>query len=656
MPGSKTKAAVTVRFEPSGATAAAHKGASLLDVALAAGIEIETPCGGQGRCGRCRVVVEEGGVERRATARITEDDVAAGHALCCQTFVDGDVVVRVPSHPIKETGPRHEVRADPQALPASCDWRSSPAIRTFDVVVEPPTLADNTSDLDRLRREFVRQYDVDDIGIELPLLRSLGRTLRDSAWHVAVTLEMGNRTIVPNVPPRILAIAPHDHPEGTYGLAVDVGTTSIVVYLIDFRSAKVVANASAYNGQIACGDDVISRIVYSQRAFGLERLQDLVVETINDLIGQLAEDTGARPAEIYEIVAAGNTTMIHLLLGLDPKYLREEPYTPTVSYPSQVTAGELGLAINPQAGVRCMPSVGSYVGGDITAGVLSSGMFASDQLTLFIDIGTNGEMVLGNRDWMISCACSAGPAFEGGGVADGMRATAGAIEEVWVDPATFETTFTTVDDKPAMGICGSGLIGLLGELFVAGVIDKSGRIRRDLDTPRVRDGESGPEYVVAWSAQTGSDRDIALRETDINNLVRAKAAIYAGFSVLCRSVGVDLAEVEQVLIGGAFGEYIDTERAIEIGLLPDLPLERFRFLGNTSALGAYTVLLCTEMRRVIIDVARKMTYLELSADNAFMDEYMSALFLPHTHLEYFPSVQALLERRPDDTATEGRSR
>jgi uncharacterized 2Fe-2S/4Fe-4S cluster protein (DUF4445 family) len=654
MPDSKTKATVSARFEPSRTTAATHKGANLLDVALAAGVEIAAPCGGQGRCGRCRVVVEEGAIERRPTPHISDDDVAAGHVLCCQTIVAGDVVVRVPLRKAKETGPRHEVRAEPQALPATCDWRTSPAIRTFDVVVEPPTLTDNTSDLDRLRREFVRQFGIGDLGIELPLLRSLGRTLRESAWHVAVTLEMGNRTIVPNVPPRILAVAPHDHPEGTYGLAVDVGTTSVVVYLIDFASANVVATASAYNGQIACGDDIISRIVYSQRDLGLKRLQDLIIETINDLIEELARSTGVRPAEIYEIVAAGNTTMIHLLLGLDPKYLREAPYTPTVSYPSQTTAGELGLAINPQAGVRCMPSVGSYVGGDITAGVLSSGMFASDQLTLFIDIGTNGEMVLGNRDWMISCACSAGPAFEGGGVANGMRATAGAIEEVWVDPETLEATFTTIDGKPAMGICGSGLIGLLGELFIAGVIDKSGRIRRDLDSPRVRDDKNGPEYVVAWSAQTGIDQDITLRETDINNLIRAKAAIYAGFSVLCRSVGVDLAAVEQILIGGAFGEYIDSERAIEIGLLPDVPLDRFRFLGNTSALGAYIVLLCTDMRREIIEVASKMTYLELSADNAFMDEYMSALFLPHTHLENFPSVQALLDGRSGNAAT-GRS-
>jgi uncharacterized 2Fe-2S/4Fe-4S cluster protein (DUF4445 family) len=261
-------------------------------------------------------------------------------------------------------------------------------------------------------------------------------------------------------------------------------------------------------------------------------------------------------------------------------------------------------------------------------------------LTLFIDIGTNGEMVLGTKEWLISCACSAGPAFEGGGVRDGMRATAGAIEDVWINRDTCEPTFRTVGDRPALGICGSGLIDLLGELFITGVVDKSGHFNHTLPTPRIREGTHGYEFVVAWAPETGRGHDIVITETDINNLVRAKAAIYAGFRVLCNSVGVDLADVEQILIGGAFGQYINVEKAIEIGLMPDLPWERFDYLGNTSALGAYTALVCTGMRHEVVAIAKRMTYLELSADNAFMDEYTSALFLPHTDLASFPSVRA----------------
>jgi uncharacterized 2Fe-2S/4Fe-4S cluster protein (DUF4445 family) len=271
-------------------------------------------------------------------------------------------------------------------------------------------------------------------------------------------------------------------------------------------------------------------------------------------------------------------------------------------------------------------------------------MYATDKLTLFMDVGTNGEIVLGNREWLICCACSAGPAFEGAGVTCGMRATTGAIEDIWIDGGTFEPSFRTVDDAAPQGLCGSGLIDVLAELFVTGALLKGGRFARGLDTPRIREGQHGREYVVAWGPETEIGHDIVVTETDVDSLLRAKAAMYAGFSVLCRSVGVDIADVEQFLIGGAFGQFINVEKAIQIGLLPDLPVERFRFLGNTSALGAYIALLAVDARRQVPEIAGRMTYLELSADNSFMDEYTSALFLPHTDLDAFPSVRALLER------------
>ncbi len=613
-------------------------------MAAAAGVEVDAPCGGQGRCSRCVVTVESGAVESRSAGRLTPERQAAGDVLACQSAAIGDVTVHVPPRHTMTRRLRPEtVSAGPSTLPASCDWQGNPALRTFDLVIEPPSLTDNTTDLDRVRRELTRQHGIDDAAIDLDVLQTLARTLRQADWHIEVVLEMANHFNVPPAPPRIVAVAPHNTATGTFGLGVDVGTTSVVVYLIDFTTATVVETASAYNAQIACGDDVISRILYSQRKGGLRHLQELVVKTINDLVTEVTEKAGVQRADIYEVVVAGNPTMTHLLLGLDPKYLREEPYTPTVSFPSQVWASEIGIEVNPMAGVRCMPAVGSYVGGDITAGVLSSGLYATDRLTLFIDIGTNGEIVLGTREWMIACACSAGPAFEGGGVASGMRATSGAIEDVWIDAATFEPTIQTIDDLAPIGICGSGLIDALGELFVTGVVDKSGRIDLSLSTERVRRNGGGPEYVLAWAAETGHGEDLVLTEADINNLLRAKAAIYAGFSVLCRSVGVELADVEEILIGGAFGQYVDPAKAIEIGLLPDMPVEKIRFVGNTSALGAYTTLMCTNMRQVVIEVAAMMTYLELSADNSFMDEYTSALFLPHTDLEAFPTVKALLE-------------
>jgi len=437
-------------------------------------------------------------------------------------------------------------------------------------------------------------------------------------------------------------VLPGRQVERIYGAAVDIGTTTVKLFLVDMTTGEVLDSESAYNAQIARGEDVISRIIYSQKEGGLAHLQRLVLKTINGLLVEVARRQKVELREIQALSAAGNTTMTQLFLGINPRYIREEPYLPTITRFPTFTAGQIGLVINPNAPVYCAPSVGAYVGGDIVAGVLSSGMYQTDLLTLFIDVGTNGEIVLGNSDWLIACACSAGPAFEGAGVRCGMRATEGAIDEVIIDGRTLEPTVRVIGDGPPQGICGSGLISALAEMLVTGVVDKAGRIRRDLPTRRIRQGEHGAEYVLAW----GEDGrpDIVLTEVDINNLMRAKGAIYAGFSILLKSLELNFAMVEQILIAGSFGQYINLEKAIQIGLLPDLPWSRFRYLGNTSLLGAYQTLLCREMREVASQIASKMTYLELSADNRFMQEYTSALFLPHTDLEAFPSVRALLEQ------------
>ena len=647
---------LVVEFKPAGVAVVAKEGTSLLDAATAAGVHLEAPCGGQGRCGRCKVRVESGrangALHYRSNARLAPAEEAKGYRLGCQTFVgavdekhaqgEERVVVSVPRPRKKRLRQLGHAGARPEALPATSTWRENPAIRTFALEMEPPSLEDNTSDLDRLRRELARQHGVEEVRASLDIIRQLGRDLRAADWNVSVTVDTSDRDRGVLLSPRVLATNPARTRRGEYGLAVDVGTTSVVVYLVQLGSGRVVDSAGAYNAQIACGDDVISRIVYSQRGQGLARLQQLVVETINELIDELLARTAVRAVDIYEMMVAGNTVMTHLLLGVDPKYLREEPYIPTLATAPPLLAGELGLKLNPRARVSVMPSIGSWVGGDITAGVISSGLYTTDKLTLFMDIGTNGEIVLGTSDWLIACACSAGPAFEGGGVTNGMRATSGAIEDIWIDATTLEPTFRTIDDAPPQGLCGSGLIELLAELLITGALEKGGRFARDRDVARLREGDHGMEYVVAWQPETELDHDIVLTETDVDNLIRAKAAMYAGFSVLCRSVGVALADVEQVLIGGAFGQYVNIEKAVQIGLLPDLPLGRFRFLGNTSALGAYMALLCLDVRDEVRNVAGKMTYLELSADNSFMEEYTSALFLPHTDLDAFPSVRALL--------------
>lgn len=638
-----------VIVNPGGREVVVPEGTPLSTAVRQAGIEMNLPCGGQGRCGRCKVRVEAGKVQSRGESRLTAEERAEGLALACQTAILGDVQVSVPpQEKIVRHLPSEKGAAERPTLPVECNWSSAPWVRKYAVTIEPPSLADNTTDLERLKRELARQHGISDLTIALPVLQRLAGTLRQSAaegqlWQVTTVLEMGTwQQQGADALPRLIDLRPGGNTGHTYGAAIDIGTTSNVVYLVDLASGQFVDSAATYNAQISCGEDVISRILYARKEGGLEHLQRLVVDTLNGLLRQLAERNSVGLKDIHAATVAGNPTMIHLFLGLDPAHIRLEPYIPTANFPPPVHAKELGLEINPEASVDCLPGVGAYVGGDITAGVLSSGMFKTDKLTLFIDVGTNGEIVLGNSDWLISCACSAGPAFEGAGVQCGMRATVGAIEQVWVNASTGEPTYRVIGEVKPRGICGSGMISLLAELFITGVVDKSGHLNRSLE-PRVRLGEHGAEYVVAWAKETEGESDIVLTEVDISNLIRAKGAIYAGFSVLTSSVGIDLADVEEVLIGGGFGKYIDIEKAIQIGLLPDMPWERFRYLGNTSVLGAFTALLCRDMRQELVNAARKMTYLELSADNRFMEQFTSALFLPHTDTTVFPSVMRLLE-------------
>jgi uncharacterized 2Fe-2S/4Fe-4S cluster protein (DUF4445 family) len=500
------------------------------------------------------------------------------------------------------------------------------SIQTHQLSLNPPTLDDSQDDLARLQGAL-QELGYHPVEISLRLLQRIGPVLRDSDWKPHVLLD----TPTPGSgPARLIEIgASPFHP---HGVALDIGTTTVTAYLVDLISGKVKASAAEYNGQIARGEDVISRIIYAGKGNGLSELGTLVRETIQTVLEKLQRRTGVPPDEIFKVTVAGNTTMIHLFLRLPPETIRLTPYIPAVNHPPRFLASDLDLPFHPLASVDCLPGVASYVGADISAGVLASGLAESDALTLFIDVGTNGEIVLGNRDWMLTCACSAGPAFEGAGVVDGMRATQGAIEEVWVH-----------SDKPR-GICGSGLISLLSELFVTGVIDRAGSVKLDLDTTRVRQGDHGPEYVVAWADETDTGRDIVLTKVDVDNLMRAKAAIYAGFSVLADSIGVDLTDVQQVLVGGAFGKYINIENAINIGLLPDLSWDCFHFLGNTAALGTYMGLLSNDSRDQINEIANRMTYMELSADNSFFDAFTAALFLPHTDIDRFPSVAEIWEQ------------
>ena len=600
------------------------------------------PCGGQGRCGRCAVVVERGNARRRSTMRLSVDDLTAGFALACQTVIEGDLEIFVPP---QEEITRHltsEKTAAKVSVPFEYDWRAHQSVQKYFVELEPPSLADNTDDLARLERELARQYDIRNLHAPLSILRMLARTLREAEWRVTVVIDRSDGQA------RLVDILPGDQSYELYGAAVDIGTTTVTVYLVDLVSGEVVETAADYNGQIKRGEDVISRIIYASKdGGGLLELQSLVATTINKLVERTTLRRKIHPHDIYKITIVGNSTMMHILLGLTPDPIRLTPYITTANHTPQVLASEINLNIHPQATVDSLPGVASFMGADITAGVLSSGVNDTDKVTLFLDIGTNGEMVFGTREWLVSCACSAGPAFEGAGVYHGMRATTGAIEEVWINGETKEPTLRVIGGEKPRGLCGSGLISLLAEMFITGVMDKAGNINLDLPNARTRKGEHGAEYVIAWASESDTGEDIVITKPDVDNLLRAKAAIYAGYVMLAHSVGMTMADVEQMLIGGSFGQYLNIEKAVEIGLLPDLPWDRFHFLGNTAARGAYMALLRHDARDAIAEIASKMTYIELAADNAFTDKFMAALFLQHTDMNAFPSVQKVLQGKEE---------
>jgi uncharacterized 2Fe-2S/4Fe-4S cluster protein (DUF4445 family) len=645
-------------------------GTLLTDAAAQAGVYIAQPCGGQGRCGRCAVQVVDGGVRRRSTLRLSPEDVAEGYALACQSVIEGDARIVVPDQEtLERTLTTDRVAAEVQ-VPAGYDPQREQSIRRLLLTLTPPSMDDQTDDWSRLQRAMAKQTGIAHLRVSLPLLQKIGTILREGDWRVTAVVEeqrlKDQRLKIEDAPQsstftlqsfRLIDLQPGHAPEDAplYGLAIDIGTTTVSVWLVDLLSGKVAAQAAEYNRQIRRGEDVISRIIYASKNKGQGELRDLVLKSINTLIERVgvkknkdqrlkSEDSAGQSSiftpqsSIFKAVIAGNSTMIHLLLGIPAESIRLSPFVTAVNHIPPLTAKEVGLDIHPEAAVDCLPGVASYVGADITAGALSSGLDDAADATLFMDIGTNGETVLGCRDWAVTCACSAGPAFEGAGVGDGMRATRGAIEEVWIDNQSYEPTLRVIGDAKPRGLCGSGLISLLAEMFLTGIVDKGGHINLHLPSERTRKGANGPEYVVVWAKDAWHEKDITINRVDIDNLLRTKAAIYAGIDILAQSVGMPLDTVSQVLIGGSFGKYINVEKAVQIGLLPDKPWDQFRFLGNTAVLGAYYALLSQTARQRIAEIAGRMTYIELSADNSFYDAFTSALFLPHTDMGLFPSV------------------
>ncbi len=638
----------TITFLPHDRKIEVAEGENLIRAAMEAGVHVNASCGGEGVCGKCRVIIEQGEVEDGLSERLSPEDIDQGYRLACLARVHSDLVVRIPV----------ESDVDASVLNLQASPRHTARIRSFDLdelkeqglFIPPvekkyldlpePTAQDNIADVTRLLHHLKMEHGEHRLVTDLNVMRTIPDLLRQGDFKVTATIVRPVRKDGKN---QIVHIEPGDTTDRNFAVAMDIGTTTIYGEVLDLNTGEVLSSYGDFNGQISYGEDVISRIMFSEKKDGLEVLQKKVVETINKVLGKIISKAGISRNEITTITLAGNSTMTQLLLRINPSYIRRAPYVPaSILYPP-FPASDVGIDLAGHSIALVYPGVSSYVGGDIVAGVMGSGMYRTDKLTLFMDIGTNAEIVIGNKDWMACTACSAGPAFEGGGVTFGMRAAKGAIEDFSIDPLTLEPMIMTIGNVRPKGICGSGLITIVARLFETGVIDNRGKFDRTLDTDRIRMGEDVWEYVLVWKDATQIDRDISITEPDIDNLIRAKGAMYSGAQTLLEEVGLTINDIEEVILAGGFGSYIDLEKAMTIGLLPETDPARVTYLGNSSLLGAKMSSFTNRLRRDVGEVVKMMTNFELAETPSYMDHYMGALFLPHTNLSDFPRLKARLE-------------
>ena len=624
-------------------TATAAPGETLLETARAANVAIDAPCSGNGSCGKCRVKLLEGTVEGLQTSHITDEDYAAGWRLSCASKVSSDVTVMVPDIASAyqsrmktadlSTGEEVAIftRLEEDLKAAGVDFSND--FMETEVTMEEPTLEDTMPDTERLTMALEGALGCDKVCLSYPTVHKLARVLRQSGFHVAVAGTLKDGVF------HAMDVRNANEPQPMCGLAIDIGTTTVSAVITDLKTGRLLAKGSGGNGQIRYGADVINRIVEQGRKGGVERLQKAIVEeTLQPLTRALCASAKVDADRILRCCVASNTTMNHLLLGVDADPVRMEPYIPTFFHWDGLKAGDIRFVANPDAKVVLAPNIGSYVGGDITAGTLTSRIWDKDEFSLFIDLGTNGEIVFGNRDFMMSCACSAGPAFEGGDISCGMRATDGAVEAVTIDRETLEPTLSIVgkEGQKPVGICGSGIIDVIAELYRTSAISAKGHFVRE-NRRILRDEHGMGRYVLAFSNESDTGREIAITEVDIECFIRAKGAIFSAIHIMLSSLDMDVSVLEHIYVAGGIGSGINMENAVRIGMFPDVDRALFQYIGNSSLAGAYALVLSNAAEEKVYELASNMTYLELSTEPKYMEEFVAACFLPHTNKELFPS-------------------
>ncbi|MEM2679779.1 MAG: ASKHA domain-containing protein [Candidatus Bathyarchaeia archaeon] len=620
-----------VIFQPSGRRFNLSVGESLYSAAKA--VDVEALCGGRGLCGKCRIIIREGAnflssISASEENFLSKEEFNEGYRLACQAVIAsaGKIIVEVP----------FESQVGKQKLAVSGiepKIRLNPYIKEYFLEVSPPTLKDYKPDFERIVDGLKIKYGLNIESITHFALRKLPIILRDSEFKVNLVVRNEKE---------IIDVKQFKEKE-VYGFAVDIGTTKVAGYLIDLINNKVVATVSMMNPQIPYGEDVISRISYALRKpLNLKVLHKTIVNGINQLIKEACDKTNVDPNSIYELVIVGNTAMHHLFFNINPKFLALSPYVPALKKSLYVKSKELSVKINPEAEVYSLPLIAGFVGADAVADILATEIYKLKEKALLIDIGTNTEIILSNSENLICCSTASGPAFEGAHIKHGMRAATGAIEKVWINPEDLNPIYKTVDNEKPKGICGSGIIDAIAEMLKAKIIDFNGRIKTEIKHPRIRRRNSTIEYVIAWREEAAIDKDITITQKDIFEIQLAKAAIYTGISILMKKFNVKPEDLSKVFIAGAFGLYLNPENAKTIGMIPDIPLDKIIFAGNTAGSGARMALISKDVREKADKLVNEINYIELAAEPSFEHEFASALYFPHKNIELFPTIKKLL--------------
>lgn len=621
-----------VVFTPQGKSVTVESGTSLLEAAAQAGMTINSVCGGDGICGRCKMVVTQGRVSGNVSSLLTRDEVQEGVVLACQCFVEGDLAVEIP----EETRAREKVALDRdaqrfRAVNLGVSRRAfarSPLVAKLFLELEPPSLDDNVADCQRLEQAIADKLGLASMQTGLKVLKRIPRVLRENDYRITATV--GRRQDIAE----IMDIEGGDTSQTNYLAVVDVGTSTIVVHLVDAQDMTTVAAGACFNSQAIHGREVTARMMYAERE-GSKRLQEDLVEDINGLVSGIASQNSISLKDINAVVCSGNTTMNHFLLGLPTRNIRRNPFIATTLEPPPLRAAEVGIKVNPRGLLFSVPGIGSWVGGDITAGILATGLYDMQGVGMLVDIGTNGEIVIGNSEWLVAVSASVGPALEGASVECGMVAETGAIETVCINGDDIE--YKVIGDAAPQGICGSGIIDLVAVLLDKGIVDRAGAFVEGAD-PRLTFANGRGRFALVPADRNAAGKEIFINQDDIDNIVTAKAAIFAATKIILDRLDLAFSDIEKLFLAGGFGSFVNRQNAVKIGLLPDLPLPSIQYVGNTSIWGATFAAFSHEAYQLLRQIRKRTTYYDLLGSDDYVEQFRQAMFLPHTNIELFPSL------------------